>query len=76
LKEIENIAAQRYVSPVDFAVVQAGLGNADAAFAWLETAYETRASRIHELPSMYFDGTSSDPRYAHLMRRIGLEMWV
>ena len=76
LKEIEDIAAKRYVSPIDFAVVQAGLGDLDAVFSWLETAYETRASRIHELPSMYFDGIRSDPRFAHLMRRIGLEMLV
>jgi len=72
LEELTAMARQRYVSPVDFAVVYAGLGDADSTFLWLEKAYRTRATRIGELPSMYFDSVHSDPRYADLMRRIGL----
>jgi hypothetical protein len=72
LEEITTMAKQRYVPPMDFAVAYAGLGDADSTFLWLEKAYQTRATRIGELPSMYFDSIRSDPRYADLSRRIGL----
>jgi hypothetical protein len=72
LEELTALSSQRYVSPMDFAVVYAGIDDADSTFHWLERAYQTRASRIHELPSMYFDAFRSDPRYSDLMKRIGL----
>jgi tetratricopeptide (TPR) repeat protein len=74
LEEITTLAKRRYASPVDFAIVYAGMGDADSTFHWLETAYHARATRIHELPSMYFDNVRSDPRYPDLMRRVGLPL--
>jgi TolB-like protein/DNA-binding winged helix-turn-helix (wHTH) protein/Tfp pilus assembly protein PilF len=72
LEELAAMSKRRYVSPMDFAVVYAGLGDADLTFQWLEKAYRERATRIHELPSMYFDSIRLDPRYADLQRRAGL----
>jgi tetratricopeptide (TPR) repeat protein len=72
LRELATMSERRFVSQMDFAVVYAGLGDADSTFLWLEKAYQTRATRISELRSMYFDSVRSDPRYADLMRRIGL----
>jgi TolB-like protein/DNA-binding winged helix-turn-helix (wHTH) protein len=72
LEELTALSSQRYVSPMDFAVVYAGIDDADSTFHWLERAYQTRASRIHELSWMYFDAFRSDPRYSDLMKRIGL----
>lgn len=72
LGQITAMSSQRYVSPVDFAVIYAGLGDADGTFRWLEKAYETRATRIGELVSLYFDSFRSDPRYQDLRRRVGL----
>ena len=72
LEELTAMSKQRYVSPVDFAILYAGVGDVDATFRWLENAYQTRATRVHELKSMYFDNLRSDPRYASLARRIGL----
>ena len=72
LAEITEIAVKRYVSPVDFALIHAGLGDADATFLWLEKAYETRAIRIGEITSLYFDSMRADPRYTPLRQRIGL----
>jgi adenylate cyclase len=72
LKELTTMAAQRYVSPMDFAVIFAGLGDADSTFQWLEKAYATRATRVHELPLMYFDSVRSDPRHSNLLMRVGL----
>ena len=72
LDELTAMSKQRFVSPIDFAVVYAGLGDADPTFQWLEKAYKARATRIHELHSSYFDSIRSDPRYADLLRRVGL----
>ena len=72
LDEITTLSKTSFVSPIDFAVIHAGLGDADSAFRWLEEAYRTRATRIHELHSPYFDALRGDARYADLERRIGL----
>ena len=58
---------------MDFALVYAGLGDADSTFHWLEKAYQAHESRF-ELASLYYDGFRSDPRYADLVRRVGLPL--
>ncbi|MCX6628473.1 MAG: winged helix-turn-helix domain-containing protein [Candidatus Solibacter sp.] len=73
LKELARLSGERFVSPVDFAVVHAGLGDADSTFLWLEKAVQARETRI-ELASMYFDSFRSDPRYVDLIRRLGLPL--
>jgi adenylate cyclase len=73
LKELTRLSGERFVSPVDFALVHAGLGDADSTFLWLEKAAQARETRI-ELASMYFDSFRSDPRYVDLMRRLGLPL--
>src|SRR3954468_527736 len=72
LADLTEMAKQRFVSPVDFAVVYAGLGDADRTFHWLDEAYQARSIRLQELPSPYFDKLRSDPRYRDLVRRVGL----
>jgi TolB-like protein len=72
LEEITILSRQRYVSPINFAVVYSGLDDADSTFEWLEAGYRDRATRIHELSSMYFDNLREDPRCANLLSRIGL----
>jgi tetratricopeptide (TPR) repeat protein len=74
LEQITAMSRQRYVSPADFAIIYAGLGDADSTFLWLEKAYETRALGIGQLPSIYFDSVRSDPRYEGLRKRIGLPL--
>jgi TolB-like protein/DNA-binding winged helix-turn-helix (wHTH) protein/cytochrome c-type biogenesis protein CcmH/NrfG len=68
----EETAKRRYVSPVDFAILHAGLGNANPTFRWLEEAYQERSPRLHELTFMYFDRIRSDTRYSEFVRRVGL----
>jgi len=53
----------------------AGVGDTERALQILEQAFETRALWLLEYPRLdpYFDGLHSDPRFAALMRRIGLE---
>ena len=72
LEELTALSRQRLVSPMDFAIVHAGLGDSNSTFHWLEKAYQARAARMHEMASMYFDSVRSDPRYPDLMRRVGL----
>jgi hypothetical protein len=70
--ELAAMARQRYVAPSDFAVVYAGLGDADATFRWLEKAYRARSIGLSELTSMYYDGLRTDPRYEDLRKRAGI----
>jgi hypothetical protein len=72
LEELKALSKEGYVSPVDFAIVYSGLSNADSTFEWLEIAWRARATRLLELPSMYFDNVRSDPRYSDLMKRMGI----
>ncbi len=68
LEEVRGSAL--YPPPV--AYVYAALGDADAAFEWMEKAYERRSLQISWIrvhPS--FDPIRSDPRFADLLRRIG-----
>ena len=52
----------------DYAV----LGDKDAAFAALEKAFATRRQMFLIKADPEFDNLRSDPRYADLLRRIGL----
>lgn len=72
LADMNALSRQRYVSPLDFALVYTGMGDRNAAFEWLEKAYQERTMRIQELPDPIFDSLRSDARFTDLMRRIGL----
>lgn len=73
LEEITQMSSnKRFVSPMDFAIIHAGLGDANSTFEWIERAYQTRAARIHEIAWIYFDRLRSDPRHSSFMRRVGL----
>jgi hypothetical protein len=51
----------------------ARLGDKDQAFEWLEKAYEARDEFIRLVRvDPTFDNLHSDPRYADLLRRMGL----
>src|SRR5882672_2017804 len=43
LKKLETYAKERYVSPLEFAWIQFGLGQTDLGFAWLQKALEDRS---------------------------------
>jgi tetratricopeptide (TPR) repeat protein len=74
LETLQMRAEKRYVQPYSVAWVYAGLGEKDRAFEWLEKTYEERAGFLLYFPHMDMAGVlKDDPRYADLMRRIGLE---
>ena len=73
LRELEQYSAEKYVSPVPVAVTLAALGEYEAAFAHLEDGLRFRCPRaIWGKVDPRFDILRSDPRYADLLRRIGL----
>jgi len=73
LEQLEAASKERYTPALSFAVVYAGLGEKDQAFAWLDKAYEERTSRLGYLKvEPLWDPLRSDPRFADLVRRLGL----
>lgn len=55
------------------AAVHAALGEKDAAFEWLETAFQEHASFLITLKTNnYFDSLHGDPRFDALVKRIGI----
>jgi TolB-like protein/Tfp pilus assembly protein PilF len=76
LDDLAMLSRQRYVSPLDIALIYTGLGERDRAFEWLERAFQERAMRIQELPDPVFDSLRADRRLADLLRRVGLPAWT
>jgi TolB-like protein len=73
LRELDQLFAQGQAPPIAFVAIYAGLGDADAAFDWLETAYRLRDDKLFALTVMPFlDPLRSDPRFAQFVHRMGL----
>ena len=74
LARLQALARSRYVSPLEFALVYAGLGRVDEALASLRSAYDDRVSdfaRVKLLP--WPDAVRLDARFADLLRQIGVK---
>ena len=73
IAELEERARQKYVSPYFIALVYVGLGDKDQAFAQLDKAYQERHPYLILIKvEPVFDVLHSDPRFADLVRRIGV----
>ena len=73
LGEMNEIAKQRYLPAYGFAVAYGALGNKDQAFQWLERSLQDRAWDITFLKvDPLMDNLHSDPRFADLVKRVGL----
>ena len=73
LADLEARRGQGYVSPVAFVTLCAALGDTDAAFAWLDRAYEERRGWLAYLkvePAL--DTLRGDPRFRRLQERMRL----
>ncbi len=74
LADLRELSRHRYVAPFDSAVVYAGLADKERTFEWLEKAFDDRSSRMKFLNvDPRFDPLRSDPRFASLLRRMGLQ---
>ena len=59
--------------PFQIAEIQAGLGDADQAFAWLEKAFEAHTPFLWYVKILpQFDPIRTDPRYPGFLRRLNL----
>jgi len=73
LSALNQQAQDGWVSPVRFAIIHAKLGDPDEAFVWLNKAFEERAPWLTNLKTdPAFDPLRSDPRFAALVKRVGL----
>ena len=73
LLEIRVRANRGYASPIWSALAHLGLREIDAAFEWLDRAFEERdGSLILVTASPEFDPLRSDPRFRALLERMGL----
>ncbi len=77
-RELEQLRTQGQASPIAFAIIHAGLGDIDAAFDWLETAYRLRDGHLFWLPGTPgLDPLHSDARFADLVQRVGVApLWL
>ena len=73
LQDLEVRSKGRYTSPYFSALVYAGLGDRDQAFARLDRAVTDRSDAVVYLEvEPRLDSLRSDPRFTALVRRVGL----
>ena len=73
LGDLEALAKERYVSPLDFARLYAQVGEREKAFASLDLAFAERSGgMVHLKVDRAFDRIRADARFAALVRRVGI----
>jgi tetratricopeptide (TPR) repeat protein len=71
LREMHELSRQRYLPAYPFAIVYAGLGEADEAIRWLEKAADQREGAVVLFAATpLYDFISGDPRFQDLVRRL------
>ena len=73
LDELKESSKRQYVPSYSIAIIYAGLNDKNKAFEWLNKAYDERSHFIALLKvETVLDNLRPDPRFADLMRRVGL----
>ncbi|MFN0280326.1 MAG: tetratricopeptide repeat protein [Pyrinomonadaceae bacterium] len=73
IDELKELSKRTYVPPYNFAIVYAGLGNKDEAFAYLNRAYDDRSYYLAWLKvDSQLDSLRDDPRFKDLLKRMNL----
>jgi TolB-like protein/Tfp pilus assembly protein PilF len=74
VNELKRRREKGYVPTAAFLNAYLGLGDYDAAFAWFERAYQEQSNILQYLKIFpIFDPVRNDPRFADLLRRVGLD---
>jgi hypothetical protein len=74
IRTLNEKAEKKNIDPFAYVWAYGGLGDMDQAFAWLERAYEAHHGDMIFLRSPDLRQTlSPDPRYAALLKKMGLE---
>ena len=72
-QEFRDLSSHSYVDFYLFVGIYAGLDDKDEAFRLLEKGYEQHSATMPYLGiDMFWNGMRSDPRFADLVRRVGL----
>jgi hypothetical protein len=73
LHRLIDESAKRPVDRIGVAVLEMGLGNKEAAIAWLQRAYSERSSELRYVlgPEPTFRSIRMDPRFQELRRKVG-----
>jgi TolB-like protein/tetratricopeptide (TPR) repeat protein len=73
LTDLEQRASETYVGASYIAMVYAGLGDRDRAFAWLDRAFQQGdVPLVHTRHQLFFRPLRSDPRFRALLQKMGL----
>ena len=73
LDDLKGMSTERYVPPLEIAVIYAGLREKDLALEWLNKAYADRTPRLilfHVDPR--FDALRGQPEFTTLIHKMGL----
>jgi len=75
LRKLVAMRAHQYVAPWAIASLCIRLGDHDAAFEWMERAYEERSNALAYLLVGWWEVAPirGDPRYRKLLSRVGLD---
>ena len=77
LSTLETISRAKYVPPYAMALINAGLGNRESVYAWLERAYDARdVHLIYLTVDPKWDSYRADPRFDALVARCGFRRAV
>ena len=72
LDELKRLSKKQFVPNTFFAFVYAALGKKDQAFEVLERAYREHDINLLQLRGLRLESLRSDPRFADLVKRVGL----
>jgi TolB-like protein/DNA-binding winged helix-turn-helix (wHTH) protein len=72
VRGMEKHARRAYFAPWIIAHFYGELDDKDRAFAWLEKCYEQHGLQFLKVDPLWSDNLRSDPRFAELVRRVGL----
>ncbi|HXA07208.1 MAG TPA: tetratricopeptide repeat protein [Bryobacteraceae bacterium] len=74
LDELKRRQQKRYIPTAAFVNAYLGLGDNERAIAWLERAYKEQSMIMQYIKvHPFFDPLRGDPRFADLVRRVGLD---
>jgi len=74
LRQLHDLARERYVSPYHLAYIYTGLGEQDAAIDLLEQAYEQRSGGVYGIKgSFLFTTLHRHPRFVALLGKMHLD---
>ena len=74
LRDLDELAKQRYVSPGPRVTIYLGLGEKDKALDWLEKCYEDQDGACWWLKvDPIYDGMRDEPRFKAVLKKVGLD---